>query len=676
MTQKQQIETELSQFPDKWSGWRRLKNGNIDYSVEDEDYLLSRQEFLLSSLNLGNVEKSYNSESEERVVFTPDSLLMQREIESSKSNRLVLNWGCGSGKTNKLKVYASQVSYPIVISVKTNEEVDRMVFDIKALNPSQSVAGWHGKNKFGNDVKDNISLLHQYRVLVMNNWRLCNEPQYLTYLKYQNPDMKPLNISRLYGYLEPCKRRVLVIDELPQMFEKFKTCFHTFFSRLHRQEHNILYLNANERKNTQYENNSSGNLDKLHQYLGGDKNYQLPTDEQLSMCAATQFMIEQHLNVPQVSLPIISGKSYDEMSNLEIERYSERFGRFYFEFLRSKYADKYLPWEPISKIDELEYVRSLNDLPSELKIVVVDATAKYLFKNTKEWEVREDFTTTWSLNSLIYELPFNIDRTFMKSSGEVLLNRLISELEPVVDFIKSRPKNKHFIVTWRSFDLKERIALNSYLSNSSQTTVVDVPSLISKLLKDKNCNNYEITHYNSGKTRGTNEFQDCDTVVFVGDFRINTESLLQMSKITKCNLDQFDYFSSELVQSVFRTQARTGKPIDIAICMINDTNKGFPFKQKTIQLLTSSELEISKASEVEYNLRNKKVRSNVLNDCLTILRFLKDNNRLDNPKISLNELRQIINKKRDQLSSYTRNFEVLKECGLDVETYAEILRDW
>ena len=50
-------------FPDKWKGWR-LKNNEIDYNVDDNNYLLSRRNYLLdkviddSSYKLKNSIKS------------------------------------------------------------------------------------------------------------------------------------------------------------------------------------------------------------------------------------------------------------------------------------------------------------------------------------------------------------------------------------------------------------------------------------------------------------------------------------------------------------------------------------------------------------------------------------------------------------------------------------------
>ena len=47
-------------FPDKWKGWR-LKNNEIDYNVDDNNYLLSRRTYLLDNVINDSSYKLKNS---------------------------------------------------------------------------------------------------------------------------------------------------------------------------------------------------------------------------------------------------------------------------------------------------------------------------------------------------------------------------------------------------------------------------------------------------------------------------------------------------------------------------------------------------------------------------------------------------------------------------------------
>ena len=60
------MKNENVSFPDKWNGWK-LKNNEIDYNVDDNNYLLSRSNYLLdeviddSSYKLKNSIDSYSN---------------------------------------------------------------------------------------------------------------------------------------------------------------------------------------------------------------------------------------------------------------------------------------------------------------------------------------------------------------------------------------------------------------------------------------------------------------------------------------------------------------------------------------------------------------------------------------------------------------------------------------
>ena len=90
-------------FPDDWNGWR-LKGNEIDYNIDDNNYIFSRGNYLLDN------------------VINDSSYKLKNSIDSY-SNRQVLAWGCGSGKTINLKVFCAETNKSTLIIVKTNEEI-------------------------------------------------------------------------------------------------------------------------------------------------------------------------------------------------------------------------------------------------------------------------------------------------------------------------------------------------------------------------------------------------------------------------------------------------------------------------------------------------------------------------------------------------------------------------
>lgn len=167
-------------FPDKWKGWR-LKNNEIDYNVDDNNYLLSRRNYLLDKVD--------------------DSSYKLKNSIDSYSNRQVLAWGCGSGKTTNLKVLCANTDKSTLIIVKTNEEIKRLVFDVKALNPKQSICGIYKGSDTLKELECNIYALSKYRIVVTNNWRALYESSNI-FINYDDPIKK-----------EIIKRELVIFDE-------------------------------------------------------------------------------------------------------------------------------------------------------------------------------------------------------------------------------------------------------------------------------------------------------------------------------------------------------------------------------------------------------------------------------------------------------------------------------
>jgi len=152
-------------FPDEWNGWR-LKNNEIDYNIDDNNYLLSRCNYLRNLID--------------------DSSYKLKDSIDSYSNRQILAWGCGSGKTTNLKVLCANTDKSILIIVKTNEEIKKLVFDVKALNPEQSICGIYEGSNTLKELKYNICALEKYKIIVTNNWRALYESSNI-FIKYYDP---------------------------------------------------------------------------------------------------------------------------------------------------------------------------------------------------------------------------------------------------------------------------------------------------------------------------------------------------------------------------------------------------------------------------------------------------------------------------------------------------------
>ena len=214
-------------FPDKWKGWR-LKNNEIDYNVDDNNYLLSRRNYLLDK------------------VIDDSSYKLKNSIDSY-SNRQVLAWGCGSGKTTNLKVFCANTDKSTLIIVKTNEEIKKLIFDIKALNPKQSICGIYKGSDTLKELELSTYALLKYRIVVTNNWRALYESSNI-FIDYNDPVKRRI-----------AKRELVIFDEFQTPYTDIVVNHERLLVEFYNRE--LIYgkeikLNKNVIKNPTYEHKS------------------------------------------------------------------------------------------------------------------------------------------------------------------------------------------------------------------------------------------------------------------------------------------------------------------------------------------------------------------------------------------------------------------------------------
>jgi hypothetical protein len=187
-------------LPDKWTGWRHKEDGSIDYGLDDKEYLSSRAFFIMHEV-LDSQHSEYN--------------ITNLDKDSGNNNRVIANWGCGSGKTNKIKMFTINNNQPMIIVVKSNEEVDKLVFDITALNPNKSVIGFHKFTNSINKIEEDPDYLSNFQILVTNLKRLFDTP---IPVLFDYIPKKTTIVSRSISNISNI-RKYLIIDELPQFYQ-------------------------------------------------------------------------------------------------------------------------------------------------------------------------------------------------------------------------------------------------------------------------------------------------------------------------------------------------------------------------------------------------------------------------------------------------------------------------
>ena len=482
-------------FPDNWNEWR-LKNNEIDYNIDDNNYLLSRRTYLLDN------------------VINDSSYKLKNSIDSY-SNRQVLAWGCGSGKTTNLKVLCANTDKSTLIIVKTNEEIKRLVFDVKALNPKQSICGIYKGSDTLKELECSIYALSKYRIVVTNNWRALYESNNI-FINYDDPIRREI------------KKRELVL------FDEFQTPYTDIVVK-----HDKLLVELYKR-GLIYGKEIRLNKETIKNIINFDMD-----------------IFKELFN----NLPDIKNK------NLYHERVIWLFNKL-IVFLGD------LSNTNISS--DITIHQDINDfIDEDTKLIILDATADFLFEDSNHWNIEKYNQSKVFINDNIYfDTLLSMRRT--RKSENKHKEDLVTDIKKLEKYISTSNSNKHLIVTWKNTDHIANLA--TFIKEN-----------IGKYLRNK-C---EIIHYNSGKCRATNEYVEYDSIIFFGEWFNNTFHAERLSEVLNTKIEPKDLVKSEIVQAIFRTQARIGKPVSIAFF--------YNYNEKLLYGYDSFEESINSILDIEDN---------------------------------------------------------------------------
>lgn len=541
-------------FPDEWNGWR-LKNNEIDYNIDDNNYLLSRCNYLRNLID--------------------DSSYKLKDSIDSYSNRQILAWGCGSGKTTNLKVLCANTDKSTLIIVKTNEEIKKLVFDVKALNPEQSICGIYEGSNTLKELKYNICALEKYKIIVTNNWRALYESSNV-FIKYYDP------IKNII-----MKRELVIFDEFQDPYIDIIVKHEKLLVELYKR--GLIY----------------GKEIKL-------------TRENIK-------------NMVEFDKSIFS-KIFDHLPNIKDEKlYKERV-KWLFEKLIISLGDL----SNTNIVSDITISQDINNfIDEQTKLIILDATADILFKDSNYWNIERYKKNKVTIHNDVYFDTISSRRKTRKRK-KTHKEEIIEDIKKIEEYILKSTSNRHLIITWKNTEHIENL-----------------PRFIKENLDKSVSSKCEIIHYNSGKCRSTNEYIDYDSIIFFGEWFNNTSHAERLSEVLNVKITAKDLVKSEIIQAIFRTQARREKPISIAFF--------YNYKGELINGYDSFEEGIYEILELENNhfknmilirrIKNeleKNVNKNTYKKVISFIKYLNLDKITDNKKtieISLKELSSIVDYK-------------------------------
>lgn len=360
-------------YPDDWNGWKIIeknRKSEIDYSINDSNYLSRRYDYLLENVINDQSDKLYKS-------------------LDSYSNRQILAWGCGSGKTTNLKVLCAKTDKSVLIVVKTNEEIQKLVFDIKALNPEQLVCGVYQGCEVLDKLEFNPNILSQYKIVITNNWRALYESSDI-FMNYFDS-----NVNKLI------RREVVIFDEFQNPYSDIivnsEVLIYELYMKKMINEHTISFDDETIKYIIKFDKNMSRN--------------------------------------------IFSGLPEIRNSKLHEERLKKLYDKLGKELRKESNI-------PLSR--DIVIYQDINEFISDnTKIIILDATANILFKNCNGWNIEEYNQRSIKLEDSIYFDFLNSKRKTRKTE-KIHNSDILKDLEKINKYVTESKREKHLIVTWKN----------------------------------------------------------------------------------------------------------------------------------------------------------------------------------------------------------------------------------
>ena len=169
-----------------------------------------------------------------------------------------------------------------------------------------------------------------------------------------------------------------------------------------------------------------------------------------------------------------------------------------------------------------------------------------------------------------FSLPFR-----RKGSLNLTQEQMTLYLERLITIVKNEVKNGLvLIVTW----------MHLY-GQSGGTTVDDLekeeakddsfPKMIAQCLVSSGIepNKFSVIYRGSGRDRGSNEFRDYSSIIFMGEWYIDNSIVSEINRMfgLKCTYDQ--YMESLLIQTICRTRIRQHQGLPIHVYFSDDLNR-------------------------------------------------------------------------------------------------------
>ena len=213
-----------------------------------------------------------------------------------------------------------------------------------------------------------------------------------------------------------------------------------------------------------------------------------------------------------------------------------------------------------------EIQQKVLDMAIVTNVCLFDGTADIIFpkSDSRLVPITGD---RYSSDIQFHQFPFRMKRKNLEECQESDVLRLAPEF---IDMVRVKSQvEKVLVICWKTVGGKISTSTDKASGyEGMEDTAVSFPEILRRALisvggKDENI---FITYRGSGQDRGSNEFRDTSTVVFLGEWRLPEEPITgQISGMFGLKMKFWDYKKSLLVQTICRSRIRqhAGLPIDV-----------------------------------------------------------------------------------------------------------------
>jgi hypothetical protein len=429
----------------------------------------------------------------------------------------VLCFAPGHGKTSLCRQFiCAHHAKGILYAVATIAEAQLLTYDIAAwLGPPKVLGIYHTADDFRDYLLD-PTLLEHYPVIVITHQRLILDPPQMLFSL--SKDFTPLDLR------DGGRRKFILIDERP-----------TFFDRL------------------QF---SDTELGTIHGSTAG--HYHRPSAIQA---------FQECLQSPNPRLRQMGVSAYKALAQMRdvtalgITRASYRLD------VLNQARDEATGM--VGKDGRYRCYYHLGLIQAD-HMVILDGTGDLSLCGSAYWTIIKPPELSYHFVGhvqILEELKISRNIKHLESVDQLLA--WVTKIKEVVGALVTQHR-KLLIVTWK--DLKGEISLLAHgdvvpIDHAQQIVPTELSTfpafLQSQLATVIDLAQVEIIHYQSGKTRATSDFIDCDAVLFVGYFQIPPSAIEEYNRVNRSAITQETYLMAEVVQAIYRSRIRARHPVSV-----------------------------------------------------------------------------------------------------------------